>query len=54
MALKLDKHDQDLVAVVQEAMASAVSSAHMPIVVAKRIQCSLKDTRSKVYVRPVD
>jgi hypothetical protein len=37
MPLKLDAHDQALVATVQAAMQEAISKAHMPVGVAKRI-----------------
>jgi len=37
MALNLDEHDKALVAAVQAAMQTALTDAHTPIVVAKRI-----------------
>jgi hypothetical protein len=37
MPLKLDAHDQALVATVQAAMRGAISTAHTPVAVAKRI-----------------
>jgi hypothetical protein len=37
MPLKLDTHDQALVAILQAAMKDAISKAHMPAGVAKRI-----------------
>ena len=37
MPLKLDAHDQALVATVQAAMKEAISTAHTPVAVAKRI-----------------
>lgn len=37
MPLKLDMHDQAIVAAVREVMMKAISTAHMPIAVAKRI-----------------
>jgi hypothetical protein len=37
MPLKLDAHDQALVATIQAAMTGAISTAHTPVAVAKRI-----------------
>jgi hypothetical protein len=37
MPLKLDEHDQALVATAREAMLKAISTAHAPVAVAKRI-----------------
>jgi hypothetical protein len=37
MPLKLDAHDQGLVATVQAAMEKAILTAHNPVTVAKRI-----------------
>ena len=47
MTLNLDEHDQALVAAVQAAMQTALTDAHMPIAVAKRISVLATAQRNK-------
>jgi hypothetical protein len=47
MPLKLDPHDQALVATVRSAMMKAISTAHMPVAVAKRISVLATGQRNR-------